>query len=136
MEEALIGYLLADSGVTALAQTGSGPVRLYWTQAPQSVAKPYATLTKVTGLRDTPMDGPSGLQESRIQVDCYGLTFSAAKGLARAIEAALSGLSTETDGIVFQGVFLDAERDGYEADASPDKLFRTSLDFIIYHRGV
>jgi hypothetical protein len=136
MEEALIGYLLADSGVAALVQTGSQPGRLHWTLAPQGVSKPYATLHKVTGLRDTPMDGPSGFQESRIQIDCYGLTFASAKGLARAIEACLSGLKVTTDGIEFQGCFLDTERDGYEPEASPDKLFRTSLDFIIFHNGV
>jgi hypothetical protein len=136
MEEALIAYLLADSGVQALVQAASGPSRIFWTQAPQGVGKPYATLTKITGLRDTTLDGPSGFQEARVQVDCYGLTFGAAKGLARAVEAVLSGLTVTTGGIEFQGCFLDAERDGYEADASPDKLFRTSLDFMIFHKGV
>jgi hypothetical protein len=71
-----------------------------------------------------------------VQVDCYGLTFSSAKGLARAVEAVLSGLTVSTGGIEFQGCFLDAERDGYEDNAAPDKLFRTSLDFIIFHKGV
>jgi Protein of unknown function (DUF3168) len=136
MEEALISYLLADSGVQALARTAPAAARLYWSHAPQSVSKPYATLLKIDGLRDTPMDGPSGLQQSRIQIDCYGLTFASAKGLARAIEAALSGLSVTTSGIVFQGCFLDTERDGYERDATPDSLFRTSLDFNIFHKGV
>lgn len=136
MEEALIAYLLADSGVRALVGTPPAQQRMHWTQAPQGIARPNAVLTKITGLRDTPMDGPSGFQESRVQVDCYGLTFAAAKGLARAVEAVLSGITVTTGGIVFQGCFLDAERDGYEADAAPDKLFRTSLDFLIFHKGV
>jgi hypothetical protein len=136
MEEALIAYLLANSGVRALVGTPPASQRMHWTQAPQGVAKPYATLTKVTGLRDTTLDGPSGFQEARVQIDCYGLTFASAKGLARAVEAVLSGLTVTTGGIEFQGCFLDAERDGYEADAAPDKLFRTSLDFIIFHKGV
>lgn len=131
MEEALISYLLADSGVAALAST-----RLYWVQAAQGVAKPYATLQRVSGLRDTPMDGPSGLIESRVQIDCYGLTYAAAKTLARAIETAISGAAFTQGSTYFQGCFLDAERDGYEAEASPDKLFRVSLDFIIFHKGV
>jgi hypothetical protein len=136
MEEALIAYLLANSGVRVLVGTPPASQRMHWTQAPQGVAKPYATLTKVTGLRDTTLQGPSGFQEARVQIDCYGLTFSSAKGLARAVEAVLSGLTVTTGGIEFQGCFLDAERDGYEADAAPDKLFRTSLDFIIFHKGV
>jgi hypothetical protein len=136
MEEALISYLLADSGVAALAST-----RLYWVQAPQNVAKPYATLQRISGLRDTPMDGPSGLVESRVQIDCYAAGtpssggYNLAKSLARAIETAISGASFTQGSTHFQGCFLDAERDGYEADATPDKLFRVSLDFLIFHGG-
>lgn len=130
MEEALIAYLLADSGVSALAST-----RLYWTIAPTGVAKPFATLLKVDGLRDTPMSGPTGFQQSRIQIDCYGTTFASAKGLARAVEAVLSGAYWSTATIEFQGCFLVAERDGFEDDASTEDLFRTSLDFITFHKG-
>lgn len=136
MEEALIAYLLADSGVAALVGTPPAVQRLYWMQAPQSVAKPYGTLQGISGLRDTPMDGPSGLVESRVQIDCYGLTYNSAKTLARAIEAAISGAAFSQGTTYFQGCFVDAERDGYESDASPDKLFRVSLDFIIFHKGV
>jgi HK97 gp10 family phage protein len=40
MEEALIGYLLADSGVRALVGTPPATQRIHWTQAPQGVASP------------------------------------------------------------------------------------------------
>ncbi len=136
MEEALIGYLLANAGVQALAQNGSGPVRLYWVTAPQNVAKPYATLFKVDGLRDTPLGGPNGFQQSRIQIDCYGLTYASAKGLARAVETAIGQGRFTTSSIEFQGCFLVAERDGFEPDATPDKLFRVSTDFLTFHNGV
>jgi hypothetical protein len=136
MEEALIAHLLADSGVQALAQTGAAAARLYWVHAPQGVAKPYATLFKVAGLRDTPLSGPNGFQQSRVQVDCYGLTYASAKGLARAIEAAVGAGRFTQNGIEFQACFLVAERDGFESDATPDKLFRVSLDFTTHHNGV
>lgn len=133
MEESLVAYLMAYSGLTALI--GSNPVRIYWTRAPQAVAKPYVTMQRISGNRDTHMQGVSGLVESRVQVDCYGLTYAASKGVARAVEARISGLAFTQSGTVFQVCILDAERDGYEDDATPDKLYRTSLDFIIWHKG-
>lgn len=81
------------------------------------------------------MLAPSGLVESRVQVDCYGLTYASSKTTARAVEVRMSGAKTTHSATVFDGAFLDAERDGYEDEASPDKLFRTSLDFIIWHKG-
>ena len=133
MEESLVAYLKAYSGLTSLI--GTSPVRIYWTRAPQAVAKPYVTMQRISGNRDTHMQGVSGLVESRVQIDCYGLTYAASKGVARAIEARISGLSFAQSGTVFQVCILDAERDGYEDDATPDKLYRTSLDFIIWHKG-
>lgn len=131
MEEALIAHLLADSGVTALAST-----RLYWTIAPSAVAKPFATLLKVDGIRDTPLGGPNGFQQSRVQIDCYGTTFASAKTLARAVETAIAAGRFTVGSIEFQACFLVTERDGYEDDPSTEDLFRTSLDFITFHNGV
>lgn len=136
MEADLTAILLANSGLTALVQTGTAPARVYWTQAPQGVAKPYITMLRVSGRRDTPMDGPSGFVTSRVQVDCYGSTYASVKAVAAAVEAVLSGKSVTQGSTVFQGFFLDAERDGFEDADTPDKLFRTSLDFIIFHNGV
>lgn len=136
MEEAFIAHLLANSGVQALARTAPAAARLYWVEAPQNVAKPYATLFKVDGLRDTPLGGPNGFQSSRIQIDCYGLTYASAKGLSRAIEAAIGAGRFTISSIEFQGCFLVAERDGVEPDATPDKLFRVSTDFLTFHNGV
>lgn len=138
MEESLVAYLMAYSGLTSLI--GTSPVRIYWTRAPQAVAnvdplRRYVTMQRISGNRDTHMQGVSGLVESRVQVDCYGLTYAASKGVARAVEARISGLSFTQSGTVFQVCILDAERDGYEDDATPDKLYRTSLDFIIWHKG-
>lgn len=136
MESDLTAILLADSGLTALVKTGTAAARIYWVEAPQGVAKPYVLLQRISGLRDTPMEGPTGFVESRLQVDCYGLTYATTKATAQAVGAALSGLTTTQGTTEFQGFFLDAERDGFEADATPDKLFRTSLDFIVFHKGV
>lgn len=132
MEEALVAYIIAASGVTALL--GTTATRVYWGNAPQNTAKPYVVLTRISGVRDYHQTAASGLVASRVQADCYGLTYASAKGVARALEARLSGYRGTTGGEVFGGIFLDAERDMYDDDSTPDKLFRTSLDFIIWHQ--
>jgi hypothetical protein len=132
MEEALVAYIIAASGVTALL--GTTATRVYWGKAPQNVTQPYVVLSRVSGVRDYHQLAASGLIASRVQADCYGITYASAKGVARALEARLSGYRGTTSGEVFGGIFLDAERDMTEDDDSPDKLFRTSLDFIIWHQ--
>jgi hypothetical protein len=130
MEEALVTLLTAYAPLTALTST-----RVYWMRAPQGVAMPYATLQVISRIPDVTHSGPRGLADARVQVDCYGLTYASAKSVARAVEARLSGYKG-TSGVVFDGVFKDSEQDLFESDATTDKLFRVSMDFIIWHKGV
>lgn len=130
MEEALVALLLADAGVAALAGD-----RIHWTVARPAITPPYAILSAISRVPDVGYAGPTGLWTSRVQVDCYALTYVAALNLARAIIARLSGFSGSHLGITFCGVFLDASRDTFEPDASPDALFRTSMDFTLTHKG-
>jgi hypothetical protein len=132
MEEALIAILLATAGISALVTN-----RIYWTVKPQGDSNPYIVLTKVSAPRTYTYKDVNDLVSSRIQIDCYGLTFGSAKLIARAVEAKLSGLRNVTQGQTrFDGCLLDNERDNFEDGGPPDKLFRTSLDFIIWHKGV
>jgi hypothetical protein len=134
MEESLVALLLAHTPLTSLTGT-----RIHWLRAPQGVAMPYVVLQMITRLPDMTHAGPSGLNAARVQIDCYGLSYGSAKAVARAVEGRLSGYRgtpTPPGTTVFDGVFKDAERDGYEDEASTDKLFRVSMDFIIWHKGV
>lgn len=130
MEEALRTFLLASAGLTALVGT-----RIHFVRSPQGSASPRIVLYVISGLRDMRMDGPTGLIASRVQVDCIGASYGSAKAVARAVEARLSGYTGTASGIVFQGCFLIGERDDFEDADTPDKLFRTSLDFNIWHKG-
>lgn len=129
MEESLVALLLATAGITSLVST-----RIYWTLKPQGAANPYIVLTRVSGVRDYTYQEPSRLIASRVQVDCYALTFGSAKAIARAVEVRLSGMKLTQGATVFEGAFTEGERDTFESEATPDKLFRTSLDFIIWHK--
>jgi hypothetical protein len=129
MEEALRTFLLAGTDLAALVGT-----RVHWVRSPQAAASPRVVLYRIDGLRDMHMQGPSGLVASRVQVDCIGASYGSAKTVARAVEAILSGYSGSAGGIRFEGCFLIGERDDFEDTDTPDKLFRTSLDFNIWHK--
>lgn len=130
MEEDLIAALLRNAALNA--RVG---VNIYWGKASDAVSKPYIVLNRVSGLRDTTMDGASGLVASRVQVDCWDTHYLDAKKVARAVEGALSGRRFRQGNTEFRGFFLVAERDGYDHSDTPDKLFGVSLDFTIWHRS-
>jgi len=118
-----------EEALTALLATVAGG-RRYWMLAPQAAARPHVVLTRITGIRDYHAQGASGLVESRVQADCYGDTYTAAKGIARDIRNAVSGHRAG----IFKGIFIDSERDLPVSDAGEvNHLFRVSLDLIIHH---
>ncbi|WP_075216081.1 DUF3168 domain-containing protein [Mongoliimonas terrestris] len=129
MEEALVAFLLADDGVAALV--GS---RVQWVLRPQASALPAIVLHRIDGDRDYTMGGPSGLVASRVQVDCWGETFLAAKQAARAVLARMQSVRGINGDIAFQAAFAESERGEYTAlvDAG-ERLYRVSTDYIIWH---
>lgn len=126
MEEALVNLLLSAAGVTSLVGT-----RINWLRKPQSDdGDPYIVLQRIDGDRDYHMRGPSGYVSSRVQADVYGTTYASSKKAARAMITVLSGHR----GGIFQGIFIDSERDLPAADAGEvTNLFRTSVDLIVHH---
>lgn len=138
-ERGLALDLTANNYANATATVATIPslvgTRIHWVLSPQKTAAPRIVLYRISGARDMQMNGPSGLIASRVQVDCIATGYASAKAVARAVEARLSGYAGTTGGIEFQGCFLIGERDDYEDTDTPDKLFRTSLDFTIWHTG-
>ena len=134
MERALADYLLNSVSITSLVGD-----RIYWTQLPQGEERPYLLLSVVSSIPNVVFEGANGLVQSRVQFDCWGSTFYQAKDLARAIDTLLNGkrhITSGTGAVAFEGFFLEAERDGHSDVDAPDDLFRTSLDFLIWHKGV
>lgn len=128
MEEALTALLLGATPLTTL--TGN---RINWGRQPQNDGgRPYIVLQQIGGAPSYHMSGASDYVASRVQVDVYGETYTSTKRTARALIAVLSGYS----GGIFQGIFLDAQRDLPAADAGEvTTLFRTSVDFLIHHQA-
>ncbi|MCK8780560.1 hypothetical protein M0654_11240 [Rhizobium sp. NTR19] len=76
------------------------------------------------------MQDASGFVSSRVQIDCYAATYTAATAAARAVKAIVSGYK----GGQIQGVFIESERNLPAADAGEvSTLFRTSIDITVLH---
>ena len=127
MEYALIAKLLATVGITGITGT-----RINWSRRPQGEALPAIVLHRIDGAPEYHLQAPSGLVESRVQVDCWGDDYVAAKDLARAVETAISGQAFVQGSIRFDVILIVDERDS-TFDEAPETFFRTSLDLIVRH---
>lgn len=110
MEEALRNLLLSIDGVAHLGREG-----LNWGVPPQGRPRPHVNLSLINGLPDMHFKGPSGWSEDRVQVDCWADRPGEATGLARAIEAGVSGLRTTFQEIRFR-IFVVGRGGGVEDD--------------------
>lgn len=131
MENAVIAKLLADSGLAALVDN-----RIYPVARPQGSMLPAITLQTVSNVPVYTNDGEAGIAEARVQIDCWGATYSSVKTVARAVTASLSAFFGTVDGVAFQNVLLDGERDSRESGSNaPEYLFRTQLDFRVWYEN-
>lgn len=120
MEEMLRARLLAQVAGVAVD----------WGMNAQMTIGRRIVLTVVSGMQDMTQGGPDGLRSRRVQIDCYGPDYRAAKEIARDVITTLGGWR---DAAV-AGCFLDAERDLSPDTGSGEILHRVSLDFMIHHK--
>lgn len=125
IEEAVRTRLLAYSAMTDLV----GP-RVYVQRLPQAPQYPAVVIHRIAGPRDHSQSGPTNLVRSRLQIDCYGQTISAAKRAAQAARKAVDGQVGVWGTVEIQAVFADDEFDGLE-----DRLdvASASIDITLYH---
>lgn len=125
MEELIRERLLSSSAVTALAG-----MRVDFGGNPQGTANPRVCLWTISDAEGLTIEGPDGFSQGRVQADCYGSTYSAAKNLSRAVRAALDGYA----GNGLQLVRLIGTRDSREGGTNEaDRLFRVTLDFATFY---
>lgn len=125
MQQDLVALLLAAPAIQAVA--GS---RVWWVRRPQGSDLPCAILQTVSTVPAYGFAGPKNWQESRVQVDCYALTYAAARGLAAAVATRLSGYSGTQGATQFQGVFQISDRDLFEGGGTAeDRIYRVMLEF-------
>ena len=129
IESYIHSVLVADAAVAALVGSGTS-AKVYFVILPQGATYPAISITKISGIRDNDLEGPTGFANPRIQVDCWAQTYTQLASLAAAVRKALSGHVGGDDGISVRSVILNNETDFYE---DTPKAFRKSLDFLVWH---
>jgi hypothetical protein len=108
---------------TALASGSPLPtsagVRVYPVLMPQGVTMPAIRYQRVGVVPTSSLDGDSGKDLVRFQIDCFAGTYAAVKALAVEVRAALTAI----------GALFVSDIDGYEDDT---KLYRETLDYSIW----
>jgi hypothetical protein len=123
MEELIRALLLADSGVSGLVDD-----RVNFGAYPQGDPFPGIVLNAISDVDDFTLQGPSGVPEFRVQVDCYAVSYGAAKELSRAVKSLLNGYQSGA----IQGVFHAGSRDGREGGSNEaERPYRVSMDFMV-----
>lgn len=121
--------LLANSTVSGIV--GS---RVDWVTRPQKAALPAISLQTVSDPRPDHLKGVDGARATRVQCDCWAVTYASAMTLARAAIAALQPPAT-ISGKKFGNARVDAQRDLGENIADGSFIHRQSVDLIIWHVG-
>jgi len=105
--------------------------RISWGAQPQGLGAPYIVLQRISGAEGYTTSTRDGLEQARVQVDCWGATYAEAKTVSRAVVEALSGYS----GGNFYGIFHAGSRDMREGGTNEaERLFRVSMDFMAHWR--
>lgn len=119
VESKLYALLTADPAVSAIVGT-----RVYPMVLPQRCTFPAASYFRVSGGQQNTLDGYSGTENPRIQVDCWAREYADAKALASAIRTAMDGATN------FKALCI-SDRDMYEDDA---ELHRVLLEFSCWNK--
>ena len=126
MIESEIRYILVNDTEVKKITTRCYPVTI-----PQSPTYPLILYTKITGMRDHHLRGPSGHAHPHFQIEAWAETYTGAKFLASAIRVALDGYSGTVLGVVIGSILIDSERDIYESEI---KIYRVISDWYIWHK--
>lgn len=114
----------ALSGSTKITVTSSVSTRIYPLIVPQESAMPAITYARVSGGQQNDLTGYSGLENPRIQIDCWATSYKEIKTIAENVHAVLYAATT------FKAILV-SDMDFYESDV---ELYRESMDFKIWNR--
>jgi hypothetical protein len=118
-----------ETQLRALLRAALPGVPVDWGWSAQAAVAPRVVLQIVSGVDDYTQGGPSGLAQTRVQMDVYGATFAAVLGSAALIDAALSGLRA---GLIL-GAFKAGRRSLPPEMGAGETLARLSIDYMIHH---
>jgi hypothetical protein len=121
--EIILGQVLRDGSPPP---TSAG-VKVYPLLAPQGTVPPYASYQRVSAIPEVSLDGESGIDLVRVQIDAWGATMSEAKVLAGEIRQAMK--TSSLDGTLKSRP--DTSFDDYEPEL---RQFRSSADYLCWQK--
>ena len=121
MEEELRALLLADPAIAGLVED-----RIDWGERPQGAPYPAIVMNVIGNIEGHHMNGPDGLFQGRVQLDCYGLTYGAAKALSRAV---ISLLHCHRAGGFRLITHVASREDRAGGSNEAERPYRVGLDF-------
>jgi hypothetical protein len=104
---------------TVLASLVSG--RCFPIIAPDETAKPYITYQVVSNIPETTLDGPTGTENRRLQIDVFDTTYGAVKTLEATIKSTMASAAIVNIPL--------STGDLYEGDT---QLYRVTMDYSIW----
>ncbi len=129
IETALFAILHSDATIEGIVSD-----RIFPNIVQQGEAMPAITYQQISGPRDQTMDGPSGLVQTRFQINCLAEKYIDARTLAEAVRKELDGYHGTVNTVVIQIIMLADEADLPQVKPGTDRLKRYGkrLDFIIW----
>jgi hypothetical protein len=129
----LRAYLLGDTDLSSAV----GGERVYSILLPQGQKAASVVYSKISGIGEHHMQGPSGLARPRIQLDCYATDQDIAVALGGLVKGRIDGFRGEMPygmdspqaSVTVLGVFFDMDREIYDDAAG---LYRVSQDYLIW----
>jgi len=130
IEEAVRKIMVDDAGIGALAAN-----RIYPHILPQDATLPAITWQRISGAHLEDMGGEDLLARPRIQVNCWGASYSDASDLRDAVRTALVDYTGTVLGVVIRIISLEDDGDLFEpAVSSKEKRrFGRRMDFMVWH---
>lgn len=129
IEQALMTYLLAQSGITGLVGD-----RIHFASAPQDISTPYIIVSKISGTRQHSHEGADGIASPRFQFSIFDEHYGDCKAVAAQLQASLEGYSGTMGGeggVVVAATFYEDEVDLDPGDNTG--LFGVAADYIVWH---
>lgn len=134
--ETVRDLLLADSAIAGICQD-----RIYPAELPDGCTFPAVVVTKATGAGEYDLDGDAGLEDSRVQIDSYAVSYELAVELATKIRRNLSGrgpAAASGNPCAVQGAFCinDSDMPASAFERSGPRLRRRMLEFRIWNSQI
>lgn len=110
--------------------------KVFAMRAPQNLAPPFIVFQSTNTAEWRSLNGPSGIAQTTIQIDCYDEKYYDAKELAEQVRNALDGFSGDvvyaSETTSFGGISFDSGFDVLDETDDPT-LFRSSASYLVTH---